>query len=130
MKTYLKRPYEKSLAAIYYSSADTLHHFPSSVNFRQRIVQPSTKEQRRLLSSSSSPRLQHVHSGKYGIRPIWPSDELLCEQWQHGRKSSKVMITLETAQGYADTLCLHDTQRMIRSILMRSLSTYRFLLIS
>jgi hypothetical protein len=33
-----------------------------------------------------------VHSGKYGIRPIWPSDQSLCEQWQHGRKSSKVII--------------------------------------
>ncbi len=96
MKTYLKRSYDKSLATVFYSSSDTLQHFPSKVNFRQRIVQPSTKEQKRLLSSSSSSRLQHVHSGKYGIRPIWPSDESLCEQWEHGRKTSKVMIRLET----------------------------------
>ncbi len=100
MKTYLKRPYEKPLTAIYYSSLDTLRHFPSHVDFRQRIVQPSTKEQQRLLSSSSSYRLQHVHSGKYGIRPIWPSDKSSCEQWQDGRKSSKVIIILEIVDAY------------------------------
>jgi hypothetical protein len=101
----LKRPYEKPLGAVFYSSIDTLHQFPSRVNFRQRIVQPSTKEQQRLLSSlpsSSSPRLQHVHSGRYGIRPIWPSDESLCEQPQHGRKSSKVIITFETIDTYVN----------------------------
>lgn len=100
MKTYLKRPYEKALAAIYYSSADVFHHLPSRVNFRQRIVQPSTKEQRRLQSSissssSSSTRVRHVHWGKYGIKPLGPSDESLCEQLLHGKKSSKVMIILD-----------------------------------
>ena len=100
MKTYLKRPYEKPLAAIYYASADMLHHFPSRVNIRQRIVQPSSKEQQRLLSStssssSSSTRLQHVHWGKYGIKPLGTSDESLCEQLQYGKKSAKVMVLLE-----------------------------------
>jgi len=104
MKTYLKRSHEKSLASIFYSYPDTLNHFPSRVNFRQRIVQPSTKEQQRLLSSisssSSSTRLKHVHSGKYGIRPIWPSDKSSCEHWRHGRKSSKVITTFETVNVY------------------------------
>lgn len=93
MKTYLKRSYEKPLAAIYYASADMLNHFPSRVDIRQRIVQPSLKEQRRLLSatSSSSSRLQHVHWGKYGIKPLGISDESLCEQLQNAKKSAKVM---------------------------------------
>ena len=79
MKTYLKRPYEKPLTDIYYSYSDILTHFSTHVDFRQRVVQPSTKEQQRLLSSSSSnkPRLQHVHYGKYGIKPLEPSDRLL-----------------------------------------------------
>ena len=118
MKTYLKRPYEKPLAAIYYASTDVLHHLPSSVNFRQRIVQPSTKEQRRLLSStsssSSSTRVQHVHWGKYGIRPLEPSDESLCEQWLHGKKSSKVMIILDNDS------CFYKWYSSIDLILMRS----------
>jgi hypothetical protein len=96
MKTYLKRPDEKSLTSIFYSSSDTHNRFPSRVNFRQRIVQPSTKEQQRLLSLSSSPRLHHVHSGKYGIRPLWSSDKSFCEQWQRDRKSSKVITILHT----------------------------------
>lgn len=100
MKTYLKRPYEKPLAAIYYASADMLHHFPSRVNIRQRIVQPSSKEQRRLLqstSSSSSTRFQHVHWGKYGIKPLGTSDKSLCEQLQYGQKSAKVMISFDVS---------------------------------
>jgi len=97
MKKYLKRQYDKPLSTVFYSSLDTLKHFPSRVNFRQHIIQPSTKEQQRLLSSSSSsPRFHHVHSGKYGIRPIWPSEESSCEQWKHGKKSNKVISIIET----------------------------------
>ncbi|CAF3565734.1 unnamed protein product [Rotaria socialis] len=89
MKTYLKHSSEKSLAKVFYSTSDVPNNFPSRIDFRQRIVQPSIKEQQRLLSSSSLSRLQHVHSGKYGIRPIWPSDQSVCEQEQQTRKSSK-----------------------------------------
>ncbi|CAF2151739.1 unnamed protein product [Rotaria magnacalcarata] len=89
MKTYLKHSSEKSLTKVFYSTSNTPNNFPSRIDFRQRIVQPSIKEQQRLLSSSSLPRLQHVHSGKYGIRPIWPSDQSVCEQEQQTRKSSK-----------------------------------------
>ncbi|CAF1046187.1 unnamed protein product [Adineta ricciae] len=91
MKTYLKRSYEKSLSNVYYSSSDASNNFPSRVSIRTRIIQPSTKEQQRLLlaASSSTPRLQHVHSGKYGIKPIWPSDDLTCELWRQGKRSSK-----------------------------------------
>ena len=93
MKTYLKRSYEKSLSNVYYSSSDTSNNFPSRVSIRTRIIQPSTKEQQRLLlaTSPSTPRLQHVHSGKYGIKPIWPSDDLTCELWRQGKRSSKVI---------------------------------------
>ncbi|CAF1005151.1 unnamed protein product [Adineta steineri] len=89
MKTYLKRPHDKSFAAVFYSHSDTHNQVQSRANFRQQIVQPSTKEQQRLLSSTNLPRLQHVHSGKYGIKPIWSSDDSLCEQWQHGKKFNK-----------------------------------------
>jgi E3 ubiquitin-protein ligase RGLG len=125
MKTYLKRPYEKPLAAIYYSSSDTLQHFPSSVNFRQRIVQPSTKEQKRLLSLSSSSHLQHVHSGKYGIRPIWPSDESLCEQWQHGRKSSKHRSSsiASISSRSAQNRCLRSKSDLQKKLIVPSISS-------
>lgn len=97
MKTYLKRSHNKALETIFYSSLDTLKHFPTRVKYRQHIIQPSTKEQQRLLSSSSrSPRIQHVHSGKYGIRPIWPSDKLSCEQSKHGKKLNKVILISKT----------------------------------
>jgi hypothetical protein len=89
MKTYFKHPYEKPLTAIYYSSSDLLSHFSSRVSFQQRIVQPSTKEQQRLLSSSNTPHLPHVHSGKYGIKPLNPS---VYERRKSNRKSSKVII--------------------------------------
>ena len=91
MKTYLKHPYEKSLTEIYYSSADILTQFSAHDNIRQRVVQPSTKEQQRLLSLSTGSRLQHVHVGKYGIKPLDLSDSLLCEQQTTHRKSKKVM---------------------------------------
>ena len=100
MKTYLKRPYEQPSTAIYYSSSDVLSHFSSrSSNFQQRVVQPSAKEQERLLSSSNAPRFQHVHLGKYGIKPLQPSDNLLYEQQQVNRRPSKVIrihVTLYT----------------------------------
>lgn len=95
MKTYLKHPYEKPLTKVFYAPSDVPNNFPSRVDYRQRIVQPSTKEQQRLLSSSHSPRFQHVHYGKYGIKPIWPSDESECEAWERGRKSSKVIIIIK-----------------------------------
>ena len=91
MKTYLKHSDEKSLTAIYYSSDDILTQFSAHVNSRQRVVQPSTKEQQRLLSLSTVPRLQHVHVGKYGIKPLDLSDNLLCEQQTTHRKLKKVM---------------------------------------
>jgi hypothetical protein len=97
MKTYLKHPYEKPLTAIYYSSSDIFSHFSSRTNFQQRVVQPSTKEQQRLLSSFSTPQLQHVHSGKYGIKPLWPSDDIsLRERRKSNSKSSKVKMKLYT----------------------------------
>jgi hypothetical protein len=89
MKTYFKRPYEKSLTTTYYSSSDILNQFSSHINFQQRVVQPSTKEQQRLLSSSKIPRFQHIHSGKHGIKPKVPSD-----------KSSKVIIMDEIVYTY------------------------------
>ncbi|CAF3886352.1 unnamed protein product [Adineta steineri] len=89
MKTYLKYPYEKPLTTIYYSSSDIQNHFSSSINFQQRIVQPSTKELQRLLSSYYKPCFEHIHSGKYGIKPLWPSDESIREYRQFKRKSSK-----------------------------------------
>jgi hypothetical protein len=96
MKTYLKHPYEKRVTAIYYSSSDILTQFSAHVNFQQRVVQPSTKEQQRLLLSSTRSRLQHVHVGKYGIKPLEPSDSLLCKQQKFHRKSRKVIIIYET----------------------------------
>lgn len=95
MKTYLKRPYEKSLTGIYYSSSDILTHFSAHVDFRQRVVQPSTKEQQRLLSSSNTPRFRHVHLGKYGIKPLDSSNNLFDEQRLSNRKLSKVIILNE-----------------------------------
>ena len=95
MKTYLKRPYEKSLSAVFYSSLDTLHQLPSRINnhFRQRVVRPSTKEQQRLLSAhSQSSRYPHIHSGKYGIKPLEFTDDLSCEQWREIGKSNKVIL--------------------------------------
>lgn len=93
MKTYLKRPHEKSLSAVFYSPLDTPQQYPSRVNFRQRVVRPSTREQQRLFSSTShSSRYPHVHWGKYGIKPLGSSEELSCEQWPHDKKSSKVII--------------------------------------
>jgi hypothetical protein len=92
MKTYLKHSNKDPLKAVYYSSADFLSHSSSRVDFRHRVVQPSTKEQQRLLSSSNKPQLQHVHLGKYGIRPLWPSDNTSHDHRQSNTKSSKVII--------------------------------------
>ncbi|UJR36153.1 hypothetical protein I4U23_028887 [Adineta vaga] len=125
MKTYLKRPYTKSLPNVYYSSSDAFNNFPSRINFQQRIVQPSTKEQQRLRSSSNTPHLQHVHSGKYGIKPIWPSDDLVCEQWRHGRKSSKYRsssIGSLSSGSYRDRCSRHTSDSYKKSIL--SLASY------
>ncbi len=94
MKTYLKHPYEKPLTGIYYSSSDILTHFSARLDFRQRVLQPSTKEQQRLLSSSTTSRLQHVHLGKYGIKPLESSACLFYEQ-QSNRKTKKVRISHE-----------------------------------
>ncbi len=74
MKTYLKRPYEKSLTEIYYSSSDVLTHFSTHVDVRQRMLQPSTRKQQHRLASFNTHRLQHVHWGKYGIKPLDPSE--------------------------------------------------------
>ncbi|CAF0742831.1 unnamed protein product [Rotaria sordida] len=122
MKTYFKHPYEKSLARIFYSSLDTVNHITSRFDFRQRIVQPSTKEQQRLLSPSSSPRLQHVHSGKYGIKPIWPSDKSVCEPWQQGKKSSKNRWSSVASKGDRDQ-CLHPKSDLQKKFTLPSLST-------
>ena len=111
MKTYFKRPYEKSLTAVFYSSSDLSNELPARLNVRQRIVQPSTKEQQRLLSTSSPSRLQHVHSGKYGIRPLWPSDESSCAQWSHGRKPNKVRHMSITASSASYDIARGDSSR-------------------
>ena len=90
MKTYLKRAQENPSTSIFYASGDIPGQSLSRDYLRHRIVQPSTKEQQRLLSSSSSARLQHVHWGKYGIKPLWPSEKSSCEQWQEERKTNEV----------------------------------------
>jgi len=107
MKLYMKRPYEKPLTRIYYSSSDILSHFSAHVNFRQRVVRTSTKEQQRLLSSSNTPRFQHVHVGRYGIKPLEPSDSLFYEQQHYNRKLSKVIITHETVYTHKNTISLY-----------------------
>jgi len=104
MKTYLKRPYENPLTVIYYSSSDILCHFSTHVDFRQRVVRPSTKEQQRLLSSSNRHRLQHVHLGKYGIKPLESSNNLLNEQQQSDRKLNKVIIIDEIVSTYKNNI--------------------------
>ncbi|CAF3995128.1 unnamed protein product, partial [Rotaria sp. Silwood1] len=81
MKTYLKHPYKKSLTTIYYSSSDILSHFSSYVNFQQRIIQSSTKQQH-LLSLSQPLQIKHVHSEKDSLKEQWHSDSLLQEQQQ------------------------------------------------
>lgn len=91
MKTYLKRSQKKSLTLIYYSSVDVLTDISSRVDFRQKVVQPSTKEQQRLLSAFNTPTVQHVHTGKYGIKPLDPSEKIIDEQEKIKRKLSKVM---------------------------------------
>lgn len=90
MKTYLKRPYKKSLTQIYYSSSDILTHFSTHVDFRQRVIQPSTKEQQRLLLSSNTPRFHHIHLGKYGIKPLDSSNNLFHVQELSNKKFNKV----------------------------------------
>jgi hypothetical protein len=106
MKLYLKRPYEKPLTGIYYSSSDILNHFSAHVDFRQRVVRPSTKEQQRLLSSYNTPRFQHVHLGRYGIKPLESSGSLFYEQKQSNRKLSKVIIIHETVYTHKNTISL------------------------
>lgn len=88
MKTFLKHPCGKQQRKIYYSSFDIPSHFSAHVDIRQRVIQPSTKEQHYLFLSSGTPRLRHRHVGKYGIKP---SRTLLCEQ----RKWRKVIINDE-----------------------------------
>lgn len=119
MKTYFKRSHEKSLSTVFYSSLDTLYQFPSRIKFRQRIVQPSTKEQQRLLSAyPQSTRYQHVHSGKYGIKPLGPSDELSCEQWQQIGKSNKHR---SASKGLRDR-CLSSKSDLQKNSILSSLS--------
>ncbi len=102
MKTYLKHhPYEKPLTAIYYSSSYILTHFSAGIDFRHRVIQPSTKEQRRLLSSSTIHRFLHVHLGKYGIKPLESSYNLFNKQQQKSNKKlSKVIIIHEIIYTY------------------------------
>jgi len=90
MKTYFKRSHDRS--STFYASSDLPNQGLPKYPRPPRIVQPSTREQQRLLalastSSSSSERLQHVHWGKYGIKPLWPSDESSCDQIEDRRKS-------------------------------------------
>ena len=89
MKTYLKHPCGKRWRKIYYSSFDIPSHFSAHVDIRQRVIQPSTKEQQHLFLSSATPRLRHRHVGKYGIKLLQPQRTFLCEQQ---RKWSKVII--------------------------------------
>ncbi len=92
MKTYFPHPYERPLPAIYYLSSDIPRHFSLHVNILQRMVQPSRKEQQRLLLSYNTPRLRHVHWGKYGIKPLGSFDNLLCERRHPNRRKSKKVI--------------------------------------
>ncbi len=94
MKTYFKHPYERPLPAIYYLSSDILRHFSLHANVLQRMVQPSRKEQQHLMLSYNTPRLLHVHLGKYGIKPLGSFDDLLCERRHpNSRKWKKVIIS-------------------------------------
>lgn len=99
MKTYLKRAQENPSASIFYASGDIPSQSLARDYLRHRIVQPSTKEQQRLLSSTSSARLQHVHWGKYGIKPLWPSAKSSCEQLQQDRQSNEVRTNLTSRRG-------------------------------
>ncbi|CAF2998346.1 unnamed protein product [Rotaria sp. Silwood2] len=88
MKIYLKHPYKKPLTTIYYSSSDILSHFSSYVNFRQHIIQSSTKQQRVLSLSPPSP-IKHVHTEKDSLKSQWLSDSLLHEQQPSNTKLTK-----------------------------------------
>ncbi|UJR09948.1 hypothetical protein I4U23_014170 [Adineta vaga] len=74
MKTYVKHSYGEPSGAMFYSSTDIRRHFSTSIQVEEQVKQLSTKELQGLLRSHRKPRLKHVHSGKYGIKPIWPPE--------------------------------------------------------
>lgn len=67
MKSYVKSSQEKSSTRIYYLSSDLLtHRILQSITTKEGEVE----QQLHFLSSFNTPRLQHRHVGRYGIKPI------------------------------------------------------------